>query len=217
MRVVLLGPPGVGKGTQASAMKGWLSVPHISTGDMLREAIAEGTAVGLVVKKIVDAGDLVPDDVMADMVRERLGADDASGGFILDGYPRTLGQGETLRSILKEDGKALDHAVCLTVDQKEIIRRLSARRTCAECGALYNLSDAPPRKEGHCDRCGGNLLQRDDDREEVISRRLAVYEKMTEPLIGFYREEGILKEIDAGGTVQEVARRVSEALRAAPA
>lgn len=216
MRVVLLGPPGVGKGTQASRMKERLSVPHISTGDMLREAIAKGTAVGLVVKKIVDAGDLVPDDVMADMVRERLGADDAGGGFILDGYPRTQRQGETLRDILREDDKALDHAICLTVDRKEIIRRLTSRRTCAACGTLYNLDGSPPRKEGVCDRCGGKLLQRDDDREEVIARRLAVYEEMTEPLIGFYRAEGILREIDAGGTVQDVAKRMSEALGTAP-
>lgn len=215
MRLVLLGPPGVGKGTQASAIKEQLSVPHISTGDMLREAIARGTPVGRVAKKIVDAGDLVPDEVMADMVRERLGADDASRGFILDGYPRTLGQGKTLRDILQDDGKVLDHAICLTVEREEIIRRLASRRTCAACGALYNLNGSPPRTEGRCDRCSGELLQRDDDREEVISRRLAVYEEMTRPLIGFYREEGILREIDAGGTVQEVGRRVTEALKAA--
>lgn len=213
MRLVLLGPPGAGKGTQAASVREQLGVPHISTGEMLREAIASGTPVGRRAKAIVDGGQLVPDDVMAEMVSERLSASDAGKGFLLDGYPRNLRQGERLEEILESRGVTLDHVVYLSLDDAELVKRLSGRRTCESCGMPYHVTGAPPRREGFCDACGGALLQRPDDREEVVAERLAVYRRQTEPLVDYYRKRGLLREIEATGPVTAVAHRLLEALK----
>ena len=213
MRLVLLGPPGAGKGTQAAAVRDMFGVPHISTGEMLRAAIAAGTPLGQRAKVIVDSGNLVPDDVMGEIVKERLSAPDALGGFLLDGYPRTLSQATTLDAILQALGEKLDHVVYLFLDDAEIVTRLSGRRTCATCGAPCHVTAAPPRVAGICDICGGALVQREDDHEAIVARRLKVYHQATAPLVDFYRRQGLLREIDARGTVHEVQARLLVALR----
>jgi adenylate kinase len=182
---------------------------------MLRGAIAAGTAFGLKAKAIVEAGNLAPDDVMADMVEERLAAPDAKAGFLLDGYPRNVGQGETLDVILDRMGRALDHVLYLMLDDAEIIRRLSGRRTCGTCGAPYHVTGAPPKKAGVCDACSGALLTRPDDREEVIVQRLNVYRGQTEPLVNYYRGRGLLREVDGSGTMPQVEARIMSALAGA--
>jgi adenylate kinase len=220
MRVVLLGPPGAGKGTQAAVMRERYRVPHISTGDMLREAIAAGTSLGSQAKALVDAGQFVPDDVMAGLVKQRLEQPDAEDGFVLDGYPRNEAQGETLDGLLAAMGLPLDHVVMLDLDDAEIVRRLSGRRTCGTCGAPYHVSSAPPRQDGRCDRCAppaGTLLQRPDDREDVVTERLRVYRERTAPLADFYRRRGLLRTVDASGAVGEVERRILAALAGSPA
>lgn len=213
MMVVLLGPPGAGKGTHADALRGQFGIPHVSTGNMLRAAIEEGTPAGRKAKILVERGDLVPDDLMAEMVRDRLGAQDAAGGFILDGYPRNVDQARDLDRILAMRGGRLDRVLSLSVDDEEIVRRLSGRRTCESCGAPYHVISAPPATDGRCDRCGGVLAQRADDRPEVIARRLAVYRAQTEPLVAFYRGRGVLAEVDATGALDDVRRRVVGAVR----
>ena len=212
MRLVLLGPPGAGKGTQAAAVKDRLGVPHISTGDMLRGAIAAGTPLGRKAKLIVDGGNLVSDDVITELVRERLGAPDAKRGFLLDGYPRNLGQAKSLEIIMEGMGGRLDLVLCLTLNDAEVVARLSGRRTCASCGAPFHVATAPPGESGVCDSCRGTLCQRADDREEVIIRRLAVYKAQTAPLIAYYKDKGSLAEIDATGGVLEVRERIVKAL-----
>ena len=213
MRLVLLGPPGAGKGTQAAAVRDRLGVPHVSTGDMLRQAIDRSTPLGLKAKAIVEAGGLVPDEVMAELVAERLGQPDAARGFLLDGYPRTLRQAEDLGVILGRLGVGLDHVLYLSADDREIIRRLSGRRTCASCGALYHLLSAAPRSAGRCDVCAGELTQRADDREEVVAQRMKVYRERTEPLVDHYKRAGLLRAIDAQGDVAQVTERVLAGLR----
>ncbi|MGH9868816.1 MAG: adenylate kinase [Candidatus Polarisedimenticolia bacterium] len=215
MRVVLLGPPGAGKGTQAASMRERYRMPHISTGDMLRAAIAAGTPLGRTARALVDAGQLVPDDMMAGLVRERLKMPDASGGFILDGYPRNVEQAETLDEVLASMGQSLDHVLLLDLDDAEIVRRLSGRRSCSTCGAPYHVTSAAPRVEGQCDRCaapGGVLVQRPDDREEVVAERLRVYRERTAPVADHYRRRHLLREVDASGPVGEVDRRIVAAL-----
>ncbi len=214
MRLVLLGPPGAGKGTQAAAVKERLGIPHISTGEMLRGAIAAASAVGEQAKSIVEAGNLVPDDLMAKLVEERLAAPDAAAGFLLDGYPRNLEQALALDAILAGLAAHLDKVMYLTADDAELVRRLSGRRTCGKCGAPYHLANAPPRVPGECDVCGGALEQRADDRDEIIARRLAVYRESTAPLVEYYRKRGLLLEVDASGEVAEITGRIIEALRA---
>jgi len=213
MMVVLLGPPGAGKGTHADALRDRFGIPHVSTGNMLRAAIEEGTPAGRKAKLLVERGDLVPDELMAEMVQDRLGAQDAAGGFILDGYPRNVDQARDLDRILAMRGGCLDRVLSLSVDDEEIVRRLSGRRTCESCGAPYHVVSAPPAAEGRCDRCGGVLAQRADDRPEVIARRLAVYRAQTEPLVAFYRGRGVLAEVDATGALDDVRRRVVGAVR----
>ncbi|MFQ5700649.1 MAG: adenylate kinase [Acidobacteriota bacterium] len=208
MNVVLLGPPGAGKGTHGSALSRHLGLPHISTGDLLREAIAAGNSVGHRVESIVAEGRLVPDEIMAEMVRERFQAPDTSGGCILDGYPRTLEQARMLETILEELHRRLDRVLNLVVDDEEIVRRLSGRRVCEGCGALFHIDNAPPRRAGRCDTCGGELSRRTDDDPEVVRRRMKVYRKSTEPLVAFYRAQEILREIDAIGPVADVRERV---------
>ena len=216
MRLVLLGPPGAGKGTQAAAVRDRFGIPHISTGDMLRGAIAAGTPVGRKARVIVEGGNLVPDEIMAEMVKERLSAPDTAPGFLLDGYPRNIEQGVTLESILQALGQRLDHVLYLVLDDAEIVKRLSGRRTCGSCGAPFHVVTAPPATAGACNACGSRLVQREDDREEVVARRLKVYRERTEPLVGFYTDRGLLRKVDASGTVSDVRARLASALGGRP-
>lgn len=212
--MVLLGPPGAGKGTQAAAIRQRWGVPHISTGEMLREAIAAGTALGSKVKEIVDSGSLVPDDVVGEVVAERLGRPDARGGFLLDGFPRTLPQAEILDRILAVRGERLDAVVRIAIDDEEVVRRLSSRRTCASCGAPSRAGDGPRGAREACEACGGSLRQRDDDREEVVRKRLGVYHSQTAPLADHYRALGLLQDVDGAGEVAAVTRRVFAVIEA---
>ena len=202
--IVLLGAPGVGKGTQAEKLAKELSIPHISTGDMFREAVARGTEMGMKAKEYMDRGELVPDDVVIGVVKERLSQPDCANGFILDGFPRTVAQAEALERVMEELGKNIEYAISIDVGEDEIVRRLSGRRTCEACGKVYHVIYNPPKQEGVCDACGGTLYQRDDDREETIRNRLRVYNEKTAPLIDFYARRGVLKSIDGSKPVDEV-------------
>jgi adenylate kinase len=213
VRLVLVGPPGAGKGTQAQFIASHFSVPKISTGDIFRANVSEGTDLGLEAKKYMDAGDLVPDEVTIAMVTDRLTHDDATEGFLLDGFPRTVHQAEVLDEMLAEHGNALDVVLELVVDDDEVVRRLSGRRTCRRCGHVWHLDFDPPTREGVCDRCGGELFQRDDDSEGTIRHRLEVYADQTSPLIGYYGDRGLLRGIDATGPVEDVTERSINALR----
>lgn len=212
MRLVLVGPPGAGKGTQAQFIAAHLAIPKISTGDIFRANVGQGTELGLVAKKYMDAGDLVPDEVTIAMVRDRLAEDDAADGFLLDGFPRNVPQAETLDKMLHEMGTALDVVLELVVDDDEVIRRLSGRRTCRACGHIWHVEFDPPAQAGSCDHCGGELFQRDDDRPETIRHRLEVYTAQTAPLVSYYAEKSILVGIDATGPVDDVTERAIDAL-----
>jgi adenylate kinase len=213
VRIVLVGPPGAGKGTQAQFISSHLSVPKISTGDIFRANVSGNTALGRKAKEYMDRGDLVPDEVTIAMVRDRLAEEDAQEGFLLDGFPRNVPQAETLKKILSEMDQRLDLVLELVVDDDEVVRRLSGRRTCRKCGRIWHVAFDPPSKEGVCDVCGGELFQRDDDREETIRHRLEVYQEQTAPLASFYADEGILVGIDATGPVEEITERALAALR----
>lgn len=213
MRVVLVGPPGAGKGTQAQFIASHLSIPKISTGDIFRANVSGGTELGKLAKQYMDRGDLVPDEVTIAMVRDRLSEPDAQEGFLLDGFPRNVPQAEVLKKMLAEWGTGLDIVLELVVDDEEVVRRLAGRRTCRSCGKVWHVDFDPPGKEGVCDACGGQLFQRDDDREETIRHRLEVYQEQTAPLISFYAEEGILAGVDATGPVEEVTQRAMAVLR----
>jgi len=213
MRLVLVGPPGAGKGTQAQFISSHFAVPKISTGDIFRANVSEGTELGVEARKFMDAGDLVPDEVTIAMVKDRLSYDDVSEGFLLDGFPRTVHQAEVLDGMLEEQGHALDVVLELVVDDDEVVRRLSGRRTCRRCGHVWHLDFDPPSTEGVCDRCGGELFQRDDDSEGTIRHRLEVYADQTSPLIGYYGDRGLLRGIDATGPVEDVTERSINALR----
>ena len=195
MRVVLLGPPGSGKGTCAKIIGEIYGVPVITTGDMLRAAVARATPLGATAKGYMDRGELVTDDLVNDLVAERLREPDASDGFILDGYPRSPKQAEALDKILKKTGKKLDHVLHVSLEDEVIIDRLSKRRSCPKCGAIFHLENKPPRNAGRCDVCATALVQRDDDKPEVIRRRLEVYREKTKPLLDFYEGEGKIKTI----------------------
>lgn len=213
MRIVLVGPPGAGKGTQAQFIASHLSIPKISTGDIFRANVSGNTPLGQKAKEYMDRGDLVPDEVTIAMVRDRLAEDDAQEGFLLDGFPRNVPQAETLKKILSEMDRKLDLVLELVVDDDEVVRRLSGRRTCRKCGRIWHVAFDPPTKDGVCDNCGGELFQRDDDREETIRHRLEVYQEQTAPLASFYADEGILVGLDATGPVEEVTERALAALR----
>jgi adenylate kinase len=213
VRVVLLGPPGAGKGTQAQVIAGLLGVPAISTGDIFRANVSGQTDLGQQAKEYMDAGDLVPDEITVAMVKDRLEEPDAKEGFLLDGFPRNVPQAETLKKILSEMDRRLDLVLELVVDDDEVVRRLSGRRTCRKCGRIWHVAFDPPAKDGVCDVCGGELFQRDDDREETIRHRLEVYQEQTAPLASFYADEGILVGLDATGPVEEVTERALAALR----
>ncbi|MDI3298975.1 MAG: adenylate kinase [Bacillota bacterium] len=212
MQLVFLGPPGAGKGTQAAILARELGIPQISTGDMFRAAVRDQTPLGREAQRYMEAGQLVPDEVTIGIVEERLRADDCRDGFILDGFPRTVPQAEALDRILAAAGRPLDRAVEFAIEEEEVVRRLAGRRTCSECGAVYNIYTRPPRQAGVCDSCGGPLAQREDDREETVRARLAVYGQQTAPLIGYYKESGRLVRIDASRTPGEVTAALKEAL-----
>jgi adenylate kinase len=213
VRIVLVGPPGAGKGTQAQFVASHLSIPKISTGDIFRANVSGNTPLGQKAKEYMDRGDLVPDEVTIAMVRDRLAEEDAQEGFLLDGFPRNVPQAETLKKILSEMDRKLDLVLELVVDDDEVVRRLSGRRTCRKCGRIWHVAFDPPTKDGVCDVCGGELFQRDDDREETIRHRLEVYQEQTAPLASFYADEGILVGLDATGPVEEVTERALVALR----
>ncbi|MEK7366416.1 MAG: adenylate kinase [candidate division NC10 bacterium] len=214
MRVILLGPPGAGKGTQAQRLTQTLGIPQVSTGDILRAAVAAGTPLGREAKATMDQGALVPDGVVIGIIRERLAAPDCARGYILDGFPRTAAQAEALGETLQALGTPLTAVLSITVEPEELVRRLSGRRTCGNCGAAYHMETAPPRRAGLCDRCGGALLQREDDREETIRKRLAVYREQTAPLVAYYRGRGLLREVDGRGDIDDVFARVCRLLGA---
>jgi adenylate kinase len=213
VRLVLVGPPGAGKGTQAQHIASARSVPAISTGDIFRANVSQGTELGTLAKTYMDAGDLVPDEVTVEMVRNRLAEDDAVKGFLLDGFPRNVPQAETLEGMLADLGNKLDVVLELVVDDDEVVRRLSGRRTCRTCGTNWHVDFDPPTVEGVCDRDGGELFQRDDDKAGTVRHRLDVYAKQTAPLVSFYATRGILVGIDATGPVDDVTERALEALK----
>jgi adenylate kinase len=213
MRLVLVGPPGAGKGTQAEFIASHLSVPKISTGDIFRANVQQGTPLGVEAKRYMDAGQLVPDEVTVNMVRDRLAEPDAADGFLLDGFPRTVPQASALDKLLADLGVALDVVLELIVDDDEVIRRLSGRRTCRGCGKIWHIVFDAPTHEGICDRCGAELYQRDDDKADTVAERLRVYARDTSPLVTFYGAQCKLVGIDATGPVEDVTERATDALR----
>lgn len=212
MNLVLLGPPGAGKGTQARRLSEYLGIPQISTGNLLREARAKKTALGQKAESFMVAGKLVPDDLVVEMIRERLQQEDCRKGYILDGFPRTLTQAEALEKMLGAQGSFVDRALNIIVASEEVVRRLSGRRQCRQCGENYHLSFHRPSKDQVCDRCGGPLYQRDDDKEDVIRNRLDVYEKQTSPLVEYYAEKGILKTVKGTGEIEDIYREILKAV-----
>jgi adenylate kinase len=215
VRLVLLGPPGAGKGTQAKLLQDHFHIPQISTGDILRQAVTDGTSLGKQAKEYMDLGELVPDSVINDIVEERLAADDCRAGFVLDGFPRTVAQAEAFEKMLERRNLVLDGALSLRVPRAELVARLSGRRTCRLCGAMYHVRFNPPASDMTCDRCGGHLYQRDDDREETIEARMEVYDKQSGPLREHFREKGLLREVDGAKGTDEVFEQILDALRKA--
>ncbi len=211
--VIFLGPPGAGKGTQAKQLAAQYVVPHLSTGDMLREHIAKGTALGAKAKPIMERGDLVPDSLVLKMVAERIERPDCWHGFVFDGFPRTVAQAQYLGELLKQHGYRRPIVIHLLIDTALILRRITGRRMCKTGGEIYNLYERPPKVEGRCDNDGGELLQRPDDREEIVGPRLRAYEKQTAPLVAYYRRLGLLHDVDASKSVEEVKQQVCKALQ----
>lgn len=209
LNLVFLGPPGVGKGTYAKELSKRYNIPHISTGDIFREEIRKGTELGKKVKSYVERGELVPDEIVIEVVRKRLSQDDCKRGFILDGFPRTINQAIALDSIVK-----VDLVFNFVAPKSVIIERLSGRRICRKCGAIYHIKFNPPKRPGICDKCGGPLYQREDDKPEVIEERLRVYEKQTAPIVDYYRKKGILVEVDASRNMEEVIKDCEQILKA---
>jgi adenylate kinase len=213
VRIVLVGPPGAGKGTQAQFVASTLAVPKISTGDIFRTNVTRATALGREAQSYMDAGDLVPDELTIAMVRDRLAKDDAASGFLLDGFPRNVTQAKVLDEMLADMDTRLDAVLELVVDDDEVVRRLSGRRTCRRCGHVWHLDFDPPSREGVCDQCGGELFQREDDREDTVRHRLEVYAEQTSPLVDYYADSALLVGIDATGPVDDVTDRAISALR----
>lgn len=213
MYILLMGPPGAGKGTQAAKLVEQYKIPHISTGDIFRAAVKEGTLLGRQAKEYMDAGQLVPDSVTIGIVKERLAKPDCNSGFILDGFPRTLEQAAALDVTLGELDIKLDRVINITVPDDELVRRAVGRRICKNCGATYHVSFNPPAKDRECDKCRGELYHRDDDREETVKKRLTVYQSQTQPLIEYYRGKGLYAEIDGQQPIKKVLEDIESSLR----
>ena len=213
MRLLIMGRPGAGKGTQAVNIREFYEIPHISTGDMFREAIKEGTKLGLLAKSYMDQGGLVPDEVTIGIVKERLLKDDAKKGFLLDGFPRTISQAEALDSFLNEQGIELDAVLNVDVPAEKLIRRMVGRRVCKTCGATYHVEFNPPKKDGICDNCGATLIQRADDTEATAKNRLEVYDRNTAPLLEYYEKQNILKVVNGDKPLDEVFESIKESLK----
>lgn len=196
MKLLIMGPPGAGKGTLATMINKYYNIPHISSGDMFREIMAKQTKVGLLAKEYIDRGELAPDDVTIELMKERLDQDDVVNGFLLDGFPRTIVQAVALDKMLETEHKELDYVINLVVSDDILVKRISGRRVCPNCGAIYHLDNIKPKVEGICDYCGTKLIQRDDDRTETVEHRIEVYYKQTRPLIDFYEKSGILRNVD---------------------
>ncbi len=212
MRLILLGAPGAGKGTQSKRLVEAYGIPQVSTGDMLREAVRNETQLGIEAKSFMDKGELVPDSVVIGIIEERLKENDCGKGFILDGFPRTVIQADALKKTLDGLGRNIEHVVNLSVDNAELVERLTGRRLCKTCGSGFHVAFAPPKAEGVCDECGGELYQRDDDREETIRERLRVYENQTASLIDYYKKEGSLSIVEGTGTEEAIFDRVKKVL-----
>ncbi|MBE0427136.1 MAG: adenylate kinase [Nitrospirae bacterium] len=208
MRLVLLGAPGGGKGTQAKKLIEKYGIPQISTGDILRASVAAGTPLGKEAKSYMDKGELVPDSVVIGLVKERVAQDDCKKGYILDGFPRNIAQAEVLDKVLAEMGSPLSTALLIDVDKDVLMKRLTGRRTCKNCQQMYNVYFSAPKKDGVCDKCGGELFQRDDDKEETIKKRLDVYDAQTAPLMDYYKKKGILKSVKGTGSIDEIFNQV---------
>ena len=213
MNLILLGGPGAGKGTQAKRMVQEYGIPQVSTGDMLREAVKKSSPMGVKAKGFMDSGALVPDDVVVGIVEERISLPDCRKGFMLDGFPRTTAQADALQGMLSQRVLFIDHVLSIEVDDEELVRRLTGRRTCRSCGEPYHVLFNPPKKADRCDRCNGELYQRDDDREGTIRNRLTTYKKQTEPLIDYYSKRGVLRPINGLGTTEEIFNRIKQVLR----
>ena len=214
MKIVLLGPPGAGKGTQAKSISNRYSIPHISTGDIFRKNISENTPLGIEAKSYMDNGQLVPDEVTINMVKDRLQQDDCKNGYVLDGFPRTIPQAEALDNALKAIGDKVDFAIDVEVPDENIVRRMGGRRACVGCGATYHVVYNPTKVEGKCDTCGGELIVRDDDKPETVLSRLEVYHNQTQPLIDYYKGQGILKSVDGTVDMKDVFKAIVEILGA---
>nr|WP_298568112.1 adenylate kinase [uncultured Mogibacterium sp.] len=212
LRAVLLGPPGAGKGTQAVRLVEKYEIPHISTGDIFRKNIKEGTELGKKAQEYMNAGALVPDELVVDLVKDRLQQDDCKNGFLLDGFPRTIFQAEKLDEFLSESNQKMDIVINLKVEKEALIKRLTGRRVCKDCGASYHIVNIPPKKEGVCDICGGELIQRKDDNIETVENRINVYEDQTAPLIGYYKEAGSLVDFDGEASLDEVFDAIVQAI-----
>ena len=216
MNLILLGPPGAGKGTQAQRMVDRYHIPQISTGDILRAAVKESTPLGMKAKGFMDQGQLVPDEIVIGIIEERLKAKDCNAGFILDGFPRTIPQAEALQPILTRIGKKIDYVINIEVDPEELVRRLTERRTCKNCGAMFHILFQPPKKEEICDRCGGTLYQRADDKEETIRTRLKEYEKQTAPLIQYYQGKKTIRSVQGLGGPDQIFDQITRLLDVKP-
>ncbi|MFA0815801.1 MAG: adenylate kinase [Anaerofustis sp.] len=212
MKIILLGPPGAGKGTQAEKIVENFGLVHISTGDIFRKNLKENTPLGMKAKEYMDKGLLVPDDLTVAMVKDRLEQDDCKKGYMLDGFPRTIPQAEALDQVLSESGEKLDCALSITTDYSVLVERIVGRRVCKNCGATYHIVNLPPKVEGICDKCGGPLYQRDDDKAETVTKRLEEYDQKTQPLIAYYAAKGIMREVDGQKDMSEVTKEVTAIL-----
>lgn len=212
MRIIMLGAPGAGKGTQAKLIAEKYQIPHVSTGDIFRANIKEGTELGLEAKKYMDQGQLVPDELTVKILLDRVSAEDCQAGYVLDGFPRTIPQAEVLDEALTKRGESVDYAINVSVPDEHIIKRMGGRRACVTCGATYHLEHIPPKKEGVCDHCSSTLILRDDDQPETVSKRLTVYHEQTQPLIDFYGAKGILQDVDGTREMTEVFAEITRIL-----
>ena len=214
MKIIMLGAPGAGKGTQAKMLAEKYGIPHISTGDIFRANIKNGTELGAKAKEYMDKGLLVPDELVVDLIMDRFKADDCKNGYILDGFPRTIPQAEALDAALAANGEKIDYAVNVEVPDENIVNRMSGRRACLDCGATYHVVSLPPKTEGKCDHCGSDLVLRDDDKPETVQKRLSVYHEQTQPLIDYYKNQGILKSVDGTQPMEAVFTAITDILGA---